>query len=48
MANQLYVKRKFVWRFENFTRENLNCCKSYLSINSDEFEMLIGENNTKW
>jgi hypothetical protein len=48
MTNQLFVKRKFVWRIENVNREKVEKYYSFLSVNSEDFEIFVGENKTKW
>jgi hypothetical protein len=48
MAEQFIEKRKYVWQITNFTRE---ACEKYGTgnyVDSDQFEILLGENKTRW
>jgi hypothetical protein len=48
MAEQLIEKAKYVWKIKNLTKENLESYSNDGSVESDQFEILIGENKTKW
>jgi hypothetical protein len=48
MAGQVIEKRKFVWKIKNFTRERYEKYTDLQFIKSDQFEISLGDNKTKW
>jgi hypothetical protein len=48
MGEQLIEKRKYVWQITNFTREAYKKYGIGNCVNSDQFEIVLGENKTRW
>jgi hypothetical protein len=48
MAGQVIEKRKFEWKIKNFTKKRYEEYTNRKGLNSDQFEVSLGKNKTKW
>jgi hypothetical protein len=48
MAAQVVEKRKFEWKIKNFTKKRYDECAEHKEVDSDHFEVFLGNNRTKW
>jgi hypothetical protein len=48
MAGQVIEKRKFEWKIKNFTKKRYDEYIGYTAVDSDQFEVSLGNNKTKW
>ncbi|KAG5671691.1 hypothetical protein PVAND_001876 [Polypedilum vanderplanki] len=48
MVNYIIEQRKFMWKISNFTKESLSSYNDGRNLTSESFEILLGNNKTKW
>jgi hypothetical protein len=48
MAGQVIEKRKFEWKIKNFTKKRYEEYSGLEEVDSDQFEVFLGKNKTKW
>jgi hypothetical protein len=48
MAGQVIEKRKFEWKIKNFTKTRYDEYAGYTAVDSDQFEVILGNKKTKW
>lgn len=47
-TNKINLKRKFEWKINDFSKDVLGLIGTEKVIQTEDFEILIGDNHTKW